>query len=616
MSIEINNNLDSLTRANQQGSTNADTNTDLGDVEVDTSLERTANLTSEITVDVMTNVDESNVVSLPDDSVGEDEVIPETVPTAAATGADDGSEASDLERASQIMEDRFLDNYQSGQYNSYDPRALVLAGEMIKFQTEEDDQNRRDDLAWSTDKLGLNSVSTGTSSQIISQAAEILNGIEVEGVDTSAQFEADMRVALKPDQDATQSALNMVDDKVHRMDDYNVDDVIESLRPPPPPPPPPAPPPAPPRSGDPLILDLDGDGIELTSIEDGTYFDLDGDGEIDEISWVESDGNFDDAFLALDRNGDGEINSGKELFGDQYGEEHGYDELAKFDSNDDGQIDANDDIYKDLQLWADMDKDGQVDEGELRSLEEMGVKSISLETSGEKGTEFDEHGNDISFKSTFVREVDGEEKVQETVSTFFQIEGEHEISLDDVNDIAMGTYEDFKGDAAVAIAQADLAFNGPDSDPNAEDTSGEEISDTFVENQIDSKLGELSSVNSEIGSTDVAISQAELDAAQGATASIVIEERVVSRPAPAPVQNNTGDGASQTKPTGGSVPGTESVEIVVEDSSSSEEAAARVSSLSGQKDSLSAQASTIESEISFLKSQLKSDSEEDDSGNA
>ena len=595
MGTEINNNnLDPLTRANQQSSVNTNVNQADEDVAVDTTLERTSSLTSELRGDTETTVDESNVVSdteLPveGEADGGDPVVTTQVTTSTS------EEMSDLERASTIMEDKFLDNYTKGQYDSYDPRAVVLAGEMIKFQTEENDQHRRDDLAWSTEKIGLNSISRGTSSQIVSQASEILNGIEVDGVDTSAQFEADMSVALKPDGDATQSALNMVDDKLQRMDNYTVDDVIESLRPPPPPP----------RSGDPLILDLDGDGIELTSIDDGTYFDLDGDGSIDEASWIESDGNFDDAFLALDRNGDGEINSGRELFGDQYGEEHGYAELAKLDSNDDGVIDTKDDIYKDLKLWADMDKDGQVGEGELRTLEEMGVKSISLETSGEKGTDFDEHGNDISFKSTFVREVDGVETVQETVSTFFQIEGEHEMSLDDVANLSMDGFEDFRKDASVNIAKADFAFYGADF--NGEDTSGQEISDTFVEGQIDSKLGELSSLNSEVGSKDVAISQAELDAAQGASVSISTDEVVVSTPAPAKAASSGENQAvSDANNTNSSAPRTETVETVTEDSSAADEASARASTLSGEKDNLSSQASTVESEISFLRSQLNS----------
>ncbi len=181
------------------------------------------------------------------------------------------------------------------------------------------------------------------------------------------------------------------------------------------------PPPPPPRPSDPLILDLEGDGIKLTSHARGTSFDVNGDGTEEQSSWVERDrtNGFDDAFLVLDKNDNGEIDSGKELFGDQNGAKNGYEELAKHDSNADGLIDANDDVYKELQLWADKDGDGETDEGELKGLEELGVTSISLKYTGTQGSEFDMHGNDIGLKSTFTRIENGEEKTLNSTSAFF-----------------------------------------------------------------------------------------------------------------------------------------------------------------------------------------------------
>ncbi|MEW6741049.1 MAG: glucosaminidase domain-containing protein, partial [Nitrospirota bacterium] len=64
---------------------------------------------------------------------------------------------------------------------------------------------------------------------------------------------------------------------------------------------------------DPLILDLDGDGIETTNVKDGAYFDYDGNGFSEQTGWAGAD----DGLLVMDRNGDGIINDGKELFGDQ-----------------------------------------------------------------------------------------------------------------------------------------------------------------------------------------------------------------------------------------------------------------------------------------------------------
>lgn len=166
----------------------------------------------------------------------------------------------------------------------------------------------------------------------------------------------------------------------------------------------------------PIILDLDGDGIQTTNSANGTSFDLNGDGNKQVISWTEKQDSFDDAFLVMDKNGDGQINSGKELFGDANGAANGYEELAKLDSNQDGKIDATDAAYKELKLWADMNKDGKVNEGEMKTLEEMGVSEISTQSTGEKGTVFDENGNDVSLKSTFVK--DG--KTMESTDVYFK----------------------------------------------------------------------------------------------------------------------------------------------------------------------------------------------------
>ncbi|NQY78721.1 MAG: hypothetical protein HRT47_00225 [Candidatus Caenarcaniphilales bacterium] len=173
------------------------------------------------------------------------------------------------------------------------------------------------------------------------------------------------------------------------------------------------------RKSTPLILDLNDDGLDLSSHEDGAHFDLTGDGLADKTAWTKEQDSFDDAFLVWDRNGDGEVNSGKELFGDQHGEADGFDELAKLDSNNDGVINADDrfdmngdgelDVVMDeLKLWADMDADGKVGEGEMKSLAELGLTSIDVTHTGEEGDVTDEFGNDLSMTGGFTREVNGE----------------------------------------------------------------------------------------------------------------------------------------------------------------------------------------------------------------
>ncbi|WP_289078787.1 hypothetical protein [uncultured Thalassospira sp.] len=117
---------------------------------------------------------------------------------------------------------------------------------------------------------------------------------------------------------------------------------------------------------DPLILDLDGNGIDITSLKDGQLFDIDGDGTIDQTAWIKGA----DALLALDRNGDGEINDGRELFGDQHGAKDGFAELSKFDDNLDGLIDQQDGVFSSLVLLR--------TDGSQQGLADAGIKSISL----------------------------------------------------------------------------------------------------------------------------------------------------------------------------------------------------------------------------------------------
>lgn len=125
---------------------------------------------------------------------------------------------------------------------------------------------------------------------------------------------------------------------------------------------------------DPLIFDLDGDGIEVSSVRDGVQFDITGDGVAEQTAFVTGG----DAFLALDRNANGAIDDGTELFGDHHGAENGIEELRKFDNNRDGFIDANDAVFRQLRLFVDKNGDGKSQEDELLTLEEQNITKISL----------------------------------------------------------------------------------------------------------------------------------------------------------------------------------------------------------------------------------------------
>ncbi|MFD1216105.1 calcium-binding protein [Microbulbifer celer] len=143
----------------------------------------------------------------------------------------------------------------------------------------------------------------------------------------------------------------------------------------------------------PIVIDLDGDGIETLAVG-ASYFDLNGDGLSELSGWVGAD----DGLLVHDRDGNGRISSGAELFGNHSilssGEaaEHGFQALAEYDSNGDGVVDAQDSAFSTLQVWRDLNGNGISDAGELQSLTDSGVVSIS--TGYSDSDQVDAHGHE------------------------------------------------------------------------------------------------------------------------------------------------------------------------------------------------------------------------------
>lgn len=148
------------------------------------------------------------------------------------------------------------------------------------------------------------------------------------------------------------------------------------------------------QKSDPIILDLDGDGIETSGIKNGINFDINADGINDRTS-IASDG---DAFLAYDKNGNGVIDNGTELFGDQNGSSNGYEELSKYDDNQDGQIDKNDTIYEQLSTLT-FNKDKQ----QIASLKSQGIESINTNYIERTNSETQNGKDDIVQSSSFRR---------------------------------------------------------------------------------------------------------------------------------------------------------------------------------------------------------------------
>ncbi|WP_024749033.1 calcium-binding protein [Xylella fastidiosa] len=131
---------------------------------------------------------------------------------------------------------------------------------------------------------------------------------------------------------------------------------------------------------DPLVLDLDGDGIETLAAGKNILFDHDGDGITHASGWVKSD----DGLLVLDRNGNGRIDNGSELFGadtvlsNGHTAASGFDALRDLDSNGDGLFSAADARFTDVRVWRDLNQDGQSQANELFTLSTLGIASITL----------------------------------------------------------------------------------------------------------------------------------------------------------------------------------------------------------------------------------------------
>lgn len=165
------------------------------------------------------------------------------------------------------------------------------------------------------------------------------------------------------------------------------------------------------RQRDPLTLDLDGDGIETLASNGhkGALFDHSNDGIRTATGWVSKD----DGFLVYDRNGDGVVNDGSELFGDntllKNGERaaNGYQALAELDDNGDGKVDAADSAFAKLRVWRDLNQDGISQQGELLTLDDAKVKALNL---ANKNADRDlGNGNSLAEEGTYT-DSDGNEK--------------------------------------------------------------------------------------------------------------------------------------------------------------------------------------------------------------
>ncbi|MEO0413620.1 MAG: hypothetical protein AAF226_01560, partial [Verrucomicrobiota bacterium] len=176
----------------------------------------------------------------------------------------------------------------------------------------------------------------------------------------------------------------------------------------------------------PIVIDLDGDGVEFSSIEDGIYFDLDDDGQSERLAWASND----DGVLVWDSNSNGEIDDKSEFAFALYSERNDATDLEglaeAFDSNGDSVFDHRDERWSEFKVWQDRDGDGQVCDGEFATMDALGSESISLQSDH---SYYSAVGGDVSVHGEVsVEYTDGSEGVAADAAFSFE---RAEVSVDE-----------------------------------------------------------------------------------------------------------------------------------------------------------------------------------------
>ena len=170
----------------------------------------------------------------------------------------------------------------------------------------------------------------------------------------------------------------------------------------------------------PLMLDLNGDGVQTTTVENGTQFDMNADADLDQTAWVSQQ----DGLLVMDIHEDGVIEDGRELFGSAtilrngMTAKDGFDALRDLDSNEDGIIDASDPAFENLRVWVDANGNGVTDAGELKTLQELNIVSFQLQA---EVSDVQQNGNALGLISSYTT---GDGQTHDLVDVWLNVEAQ------------------------------------------------------------------------------------------------------------------------------------------------------------------------------------------------
>jgi hypothetical protein len=176
-----------------------------------------------------------------------------------------------------------------------------------------------------------------------------------------------------------------------------------------------------PPTESPILINVANNGADhLTSAIDGVIFDINADGAPERVAWTSADSQV--GFLVWDRNQNGVIDNGSELFGTATRLRHGklaangFEALREWDSNRDRRIDSSDPVYGSLRLWFDVNHNGYSESDELLSLQSVGI--LSIETDYRETSRRDRYGNWYRYEGPAVMRLDEERVLRRVFDVF------------------------------------------------------------------------------------------------------------------------------------------------------------------------------------------------------